>query len=162
MDKPVLVPAALVNETAVANAPCYCWEPGSSSSPPTRKYHTERPPSPSLTAPPRPPPFSQGCSRGQCLQLGLPVPGVLLGRLYPAYHAPQSPSHPRPLPIPLPDFARIGAEAAHRESQGGGCPPEEGRDCKASTQLDLRPASPPANLQIGARQRIERGPLGPG
>lgn len=96
VDKPILTPAGLVNEPAVANVPCYCWKPGSSTLPtnvqiPHRKVSLPSPSSLVLGLSPPP---------GLCTQLTPAAEAssarVLLGSISRVYH----PHHASPYPFP--------------------------------------------------------------
>lgn len=140
VDKPILTPAGLVNEPAVANVLRYCWKPGSSTLPTSVQIPHRRVPLPSPSAlGPLPPP-------GLCAQL-TPMPKaeassarVLLGSLCRVPPPQSSPKPPNPYPSPL----QISTEGLDE-------------NLALSWPTHLR-----QHLHIGARQRIEGGPLGAG
>lgn len=102
VDKPILIPAGLVNEPAAANVPCYCWKRGSSTFPSNVQIPHRRSPLPSSL------PLSGSHSRSfKCLSPAKqPIQGV-----------------PPPLPMAPLDFCRV--ESARRRhtwsSQREGC-----------------------------------------
>lgn len=99
-------------------------------SPPTCKYHTERPPSPpppSSGLPPLPGLFTRLMPAAGASSAGSPA-----GPRVPSTPPPRSPSHPparSPGPIPLPGLSR-SERATCKESRRGGQPSEEGWDAK--------------------------------